>query len=93
MSSVKSYKFRLYPTRAQTEKLEWTLARCCELYNVALQERREMYTYTGKGTTYNAQAMQLTSDQRDQRGGHGGSASCTLSFQRHHYNLSFIKEG
>ncbi|GHO79200.1 transposase [Ktedonobacter sp. SOSP1-85] len=59
MSSLKSYKFRLYPTRTQTEKLEWTLARCCELYNAALQERREMYTYTGKGTTYNAQAMQL----------------------------------
>ncbi|EFH79979.1 putative transposase IS891/IS1136/IS1341 family [Ktedonobacter racemifer DSM 44963] len=25
----------------------------------SLQERREMYKYTGKGTTYNAQAMQL----------------------------------
>lgn len=47
------------PTRKQREKLEWTLARSCELYNAALQERREMYTYTGKGTTYNAQANQL----------------------------------
>ncbi|GHO79407.1 transposase [Ktedonobacter sp. SOSP1-85] len=56
---LKTYKFRLYPTKAQAEKLEWTLARCCELYNAALQERREMYTYTGKGTNYNAQAMQL----------------------------------
>ena len=56
---LKTYKFRLYPTKAQTEKLEWTLARCCELYNAALQERREMYKYTGKGTNYNAQAMQL----------------------------------
>ena len=57
--ALKTYKFRLYPTRKQVEKLEWTLARCCELYNAALQERREMYTYTGKGTTYNRQAMQL----------------------------------
>ncbi|GHO61224.1 transposase [Ktedonobacter sp. SOSP1-52] len=57
--ALKTYKFRLYPTRKQAEKLQWTLARCCELYNAALQERREMYTYTGKGTTYNQQAMQL----------------------------------
>ncbi|WP_201380005.1 RNA-guided endonuclease TnpB family protein [Ktedonobacter sp. SOSP1-85] len=56
---MKTFKYCLYPTKAQAEKLEWTLARCCELYNAALQERREMYKYTGKGTTYNAQANQL----------------------------------
>ncbi|GHO72074.1 transposase [Ktedonobacter sp. SOSP1-52] len=56
---MKTFKFRLYPTKKQCEKLEWTLVRCCELYNAALQERREMYKYTGKGTNYNAQAMQL----------------------------------
>lgn len=55
----KMYTFRLYPTNKQTEKLEWTLARCCELYNAALQERWESYKYTGKGTNYNQQAMQL----------------------------------
>ncbi|WP_083814999.1 helix-turn-helix domain-containing protein [Ktedonobacter racemifer] len=33
MCSLNTYKFRLYPTRKQAEKLEWTLARCCELYN------------------------------------------------------------
>ncbi|GHO61237.1 transposase [Ktedonobacter sp. SOSP1-52] len=59
MMLKKTYKLRLYPTKKQTEKLEWTLARCCELYNAALQERRESYTYTGKGTNYNQQAMQL----------------------------------
>jgi putative transposase len=57
--SMKSYKYRLYPTKKQAEKLAWTLVRCCELYNAALQERREIYKYTGKGTTYNAQANQL----------------------------------
>lgn len=56
---VKSYKFRLYPTKAQAEKLEWTLSRCCELYNAALQERREIYKYTGKGTTFARQSAQL----------------------------------
>ncbi|GHO72233.1 hypothetical protein KSD_00040 [Ktedonobacter sp. SOSP1-85] len=63
---LKTFKYRLYPTKVQSEKLDWTLARCCELYNAALQERREMYKYTGKGTTYNAQANQLAFDQGDQ---------------------------
>jgi len=40
---MKSYKFRLYPTRKQTETLQWTLDHCRELYNAALQERRDAY--------------------------------------------------
>jgi putative transposase len=56
---MRTYKYRLYPTRKQQETLQWTLDRIRELYNAALQERREMYKYTGKGTTYNAQANQL----------------------------------
>jgi putative transposase len=56
---MKSFKFRLYPTKQQEEKLTWTLDRTRELYNAALQERREMYKYTGKGTTYNQQSSQL----------------------------------
>jgi putative transposase len=57
--SMKTFKYRLSPTRKQVEKLQWTLDRLRELYNAALQERREIYKYTGKGTTYNAQANQL----------------------------------
>jgi putative transposase len=56
---LKTYKYRLYPTKGQEQKLSWTLDRTRELYNAALQERKEMYKYTGKGTTYNAQANQL----------------------------------
>jgi putative transposase len=56
---IRNYKYRLYPTKKQIEKLQWTLDRCRELYNAALQERREIYKYTSKGTTYNQQAMQL----------------------------------
>jgi IS605 OrfB family transposase len=36
-----TFKYRLYPNKEQTAKLEWTLARCCELYNAALEERRD----------------------------------------------------
>ncbi len=40
---MKSYKFRLYPTKRQVETLEWTLDRCRELYNAALEARRDAY--------------------------------------------------
>jgi putative transposase len=56
---MRTYKYRLYPTKKQAETLQWTLDRTRELYNAARQERREIYKYTGKGTTYNAQANQL----------------------------------
>ncbi len=40
---MKAFKYRLYPTHAQGEKLDWILARCCELYNAALQERKDAW--------------------------------------------------
>src|SRR6185312_6578202 len=43
MSSLKAYKYRLYPNKKQEEKLQWTLDRARELYNAALQERRDAY--------------------------------------------------
>ena len=43
MSSRKTYKFRLYPSKSQTTKLEMTLDLCRELYNSALQERRDAW--------------------------------------------------
>lgn len=48
MSNLKAYKYRLYPKRAQAEKLQWVLDRCRELYNSALQERRDAYEMTVK---------------------------------------------
>ena len=34
--SKQAYKFRLYPTSKQIQALTWTLDRCRELYNAAL---------------------------------------------------------
>lgn len=59
-----SYKFRLYPNKAQAEKLQWMLDRCRELYNAALQERKEAYKYTGKSVNFATQSQSLT-DIRD----------------------------
>ena len=55
----KAYKFRLYPTHKQIATLEWILRRCKELYNAALEERREAYRLNGVSVSYNMQADQL----------------------------------
>jgi putative transposase len=54
-----AYKFRLYPTKKQEQALTWTVDRCRELYNAALQERRDAYRMAGKTITYYDQANQL----------------------------------
>ncbi len=57
--SKQAYTFRLYPTRKQAQALIWTLDRCRELYNAALQERRDAYRMVGKRLNYYDQANQL----------------------------------
>jgi len=57
--SKQAYKFRLYPTKKQAQALHWTLDRARELYNAALQERRDAYRMAGKSLTYYDQANQL----------------------------------
>src|SRR5829696_9151399 len=54
-----TYKYRLYPTPAQARLLGATLDRCRELYNAALQERRDAYRMAGKSLNYYDQANQL----------------------------------
>src|SRR5438876_3104069 len=55
----KAYKFRISPTNAQIGKMEWILRRCKELYNAALEERREAYRMNGVSVSYHMQANQL----------------------------------
>ncbi len=55
----KAYKYRLYPTTKQVGKLEWMLRRCKELYNAALQERRDAYQMCGVSVSYRMQTDQL----------------------------------
>jgi putative transposase len=55
----KTYKYRLYPTRAQVASLDATLALCCELYNAALQERRDAWRINRASINYNQQSAQL----------------------------------
>src|SRR5712691_9127541 len=55
----KTYKYRLYPTAAQTAALEGQLGEACRLYNAALQERRDAYQRGGLSLNYYDQANQL----------------------------------
>lgn len=56
----KTYKFRLYPTARQKRKLEEWFGLSCELYNAALQERRDAWVINRVNISYKDQNKQLT---------------------------------
>src|SRR5690349_11109527 len=55
----KTFKYKLDPTPEQVEKLDWTLWRCCELYNAALEERKEAWRMRQMSITYYQQKRDL----------------------------------
>ena len=55
----KTYKYRLFPSRAQATRMNGTLALLCELYNAGLQERRDAYKLERKPIRYIDQQNQL----------------------------------
>ncbi len=59
MSNLKAYKYRLYPTRKQAVRLQEVLDLNRELYNAAVQERRDAYRMAHVSIGYNQQAAQL----------------------------------
>ena len=54
-----TYKYRLYPSRAQVEALTAQLSEACRLYNAALQERRDAWRINRESINYYTQANQL----------------------------------
>jgi putative transposase len=55
----KAYKYRLYPTKKQEKRLQEVLDRCRELYNAALQERRDAYRIAHVSIGFSQQSAQL----------------------------------
>src|SRR5690242_7392652 len=55
----KTYKYKLKPTPHQERALAFVLRRCCELYNAALQERKEAWQKCGVSVTLAQQSAQL----------------------------------
>ena len=56
----RTYRFRLYPNKAQTELLSKHFGCTRFVYNYFLNQRKEQYKLTGKSDNYYAQAKALT---------------------------------
>src|SRR5215470_5585748 len=56
---LKAFRYRIYPSHAQQSLLELWLSLCCELYNAALEERRQAFKISGKSISYQDQQDQL----------------------------------
>lgn len=56
---VRSYKFRLRPSAAQSSALDAMLRDFCSLYNACLQQRQEAYRRRGMALRYKEQAAEL----------------------------------
>jgi putative transposase len=50
------YRYRLYPTRRQREALATQLGFACELYNAALEQRRDAWRRREKSVSYHEQS-------------------------------------
>jgi putative transposase len=59
ITQLKSFKYRLFPSKAQTTRMNGTLALLCELYNAGLQERRDAHRLERKSIRYIDQQNQL----------------------------------
>src|SRR5262249_38317740 len=55
----KTFKYKLLPTPTQERTLAFVVRRCCELYNAALQERRDAWRKCGVSITGASQSAQL----------------------------------
>jgi len=56
---IRAYSFRLCPTPTQELGLDRVRAACCDLYNAALQQRKEAYRRRGKTLSAFAQCLEL----------------------------------
>ncbi len=62
---MKAFKYRLYPTRKQGDTLQFILDRNREIYNAALEERREAWRLCKVSVTFEMQSAQLPDIKKD----------------------------
>jgi putative transposase len=67
----RAFKFRAYPTRPQEGWAVRLLADHCDLYNAALEERREAWRMRGVSISYGRQSAQLKDIRRADPQGQG----------------------
>jgi putative transposase len=57
--SKKTYHYQIYPTKKQARVPTTWLGLCCNIYNAALQERRDAYRMTGVSLSHSHQCAEL----------------------------------
>ena len=67
----RAFKFRAYPTRPQEHRPARLLADHCDLYNAALEERREAWRMCRASVSYGMQSAQLKEIRRADPQGQG----------------------
>jgi putative transposase len=67
----RAFKFRAYPTRPQEVRAARLLADHCDLYNAALEERREAWRMRRTSVSYGVQSAQLKDIRRADPQGQG----------------------
>jgi putative transposase len=67
----RAYKFRAYPTRSQEGRSARLLADHCDLYNAALEERREAWRMRKASVSYGMQSAQLKDIRKADPDGQG----------------------
>jgi putative transposase len=73
----RAYKFRAYPTRPQDGRVDRMLGDHCDLYNAALEERREAWRMRKASIAYweqSAQLKEIRAGDRDGQGRHSFTA-------------------
>src|SRR5947207_1051319 len=83
-----TYKFRLFPTKQQVALLEQTLDLCRELYNAALQERRDAWRINRESVNFATQSAQLP-DIKEARPELNGVYSQVLQDALHRVDRTF----
>lgn len=85
----RAYKFRAYPTRQQENRSVSLLRDHCELYDAALQERRDAYRMRKVSISFYDQSAQLPSIRRADPDGQGRHSSAAQQHTLRRLNRAF----
>ncbi len=89
--SIKSYKYRFYPTEAQEQLLAQTFGCVRVVYNKALVMRTSTYKETGKGASFGDTSSALTQWKKDDDFQWLREVSCVpLQQTLRHLNTAFV---
>jgi putative transposase len=72
----RTFRYRAYPNRLQSEALDAQLGEACRLYNGALQERRDAWRQARRSVSYYEQANQLKAIRADGNVGVANFSAC-----------------